>query len=360
MFQPIPNHVLTGFKEVSKMQCKPSMLPEKIDFVDGANGRKIFFDGSIAIVISKRIVNGATDSTTKHAMHVFFYERTLSMFAATDGLKVFLGDLLVDFPCGEALFHMIKAVVFGDWDAFWKIYYSSKPGTCKEEGNRVQGFIDAEWNRVCLSAMEEVARLKLASLDVFKFFKAVATAAKAYEVEDVLFFECSKKDKKYGIGKTVLEAVKLAQDATADEVFSKTFLLDEGFNFLGQALAAALKVFRNCNGVQCETVADLMSFYETATGRHFYTCSFLQVEDLDRKADLEREGSDSKKAKVGEANDIVMLVESVDSDALLTRELSEAPLTRELSEAPLTRELSGDDVVVFARQGSAARSMSSC
>jgi predicted NAD-dependent protein-ADP-ribosyltransferase YbiA (DUF1768 family) len=285
---PVPRQVLDKYNGPSTMACKSSQLPSVFSFVNGSEGRVIFFNAYIGVIITERKVAGKIE----RCMDVFFYEHTFSMFSASEGLKIQLGDMMIELPCGEALVHMLKAAKFADWEAFWKIYYSDTPRSCKQQGNKVTPFNDVEWLKIAPEVMSVVARLKLACKDVFDCYYALAIACQSHGIKSENFraFECSPRDDRYGIGMSIENAMNKAQKAPLykahdkdDEVpcvFDDVFLLDTGKNILGEAVAKAFGIFVLCGGVDCSGPDDLISNYKKLTGTSIFETALLKVQNV--------------------------------------------------------------------------------
>jgi ribA/ribD-fused uncharacterized protein len=299
MFCVIPRSALPKVVEDSKMVCKPSLLPCKdINFIQGHNGREVYFDGSMAIVITKRHYLGFDEKRAD----VCFYEDKFSNFVASEGLKIKIDDQYVNLPCGEALFQMMKAAHSNDWDSFWNIYNADKPKTCKALSREVKNFDAKNWDKISFDIMQEVVRLKLADKDFFGCFLALAKAFQDNNITVARFMECSPKDGIYGIGVGVIEAVKTLQDADVNAPFKPDFLLQKGQNRLGKVLDANFQLFLRCGGADCMKVADFVENYSLAFGKDFYT-SMLHVE----------EDVGAKKLKTDEASgdDVIVMEEPV-------------------------------------------------
>jgi predicted NAD-dependent protein-ADP-ribosyltransferase YbiA (DUF1768 family) len=144
MFCTIPRSALPKDVEDSKMECKPSGLPEIISFIEGKNGCEVYHDGKMSIVIRPRPYLGSIQKCA----YVLFYEQKFSNFVAADGLKIKIGDQYLNLPCGEALFQMMKAAQSQDWVSFWEIYNAEKPKNCKTLGHKVKNFDVGNWKAV--------------------------------------------------------------------------------------------------------------------------------------------------------------------------------------------------------------------
>ena len=275
MFCVLPRSALPKVVEDSKMVCKPSLLPQKdINFIQGSNGREVYFDGSMAIVVTTRHFLGVVEKRAD----VCFYEDKFSNFVASEGLKMKIDDQYLNLPCGEALFQMMKAAHSKDWDSFWKIYNAGTPKTCKALNREIKNFDGKNWDTISFEIMQEVVRLKLADKDFFGCFLALANAFKDNNITIVRFIECSPKDGIYGIGIGVIEAVKILQNADVNHPFKPDFLLEKGENRLGKVLDANFQLFLRCGGADCLQVADFVDNYNRAKSKDFYT-SMLHVEE---------------------------------------------------------------------------------
>jgi ribA/ribD-fused uncharacterized protein len=269
MFLTVPRSVLDKMPTRSAMFCKDAKLPDKIKFIQGMNGRSVYNDGRTVIIVTKRTLQSGN---TQYKVDFLFYEHGLSMFARSEDLRIILGDTVLHLPCGEALFHMIKAALFNDWEAFVAVYTAKDPKTCKKAGRSVKGFKDEEWAKVSMDVMKEIARLKMACPDVFGCFHELAFALKDLtdDCADFRFTECNPNDNIYGIGISILEAADMLQTADVDAVFKDDFLLGKGKNHLGKAYDSAFYTFLSCGGHECGSVGDLASHFEEDKDMNFF------------------------------------------------------------------------------------------
>ena len=299
---PVPHHVLEEMKfALSGMQCRPSNLPEKLQTVEICGGEyRIYFDGNLCILVE---LPKQGQVVKEGSIHGFFYTHSFSMFAGTfcggsDKMPVLIGDDFYYMPCGEALFHMMKAALFKDWDSFKKIYYSATPKECKAAGNKVQNFVDAEWLEKSAGYMEEIARLKLQCKDVYQTFCRLAEIADTHGIPNanVYFYESTCKDKRYGTGLDINEMVQCVLERDDVKTIQQAVepinpvlpklggLCYPGDNVLGVAITKSYKLFVQLEGPK-RTIDQMMIAYKELTGRSFYK-TILTVDDTNAKKKL--------------------------------------------------------------------------
>ena len=333
---PIPRDVLEAMEiETSSMKCKPSNLPSELKPVAINDGQFLVYnDGRLCVLIKLPKLDENSKVAEEGSIHVLFYEHTFSMFAATackgcSGMPVMLDDGFYNMPCGEALFHMMKAALFKDWDSFKKIYHAATPKECKAAGGKVSNFVDAEWQKKAAGCMTEIARLKLQCPDVYTAFKAITDAAGKHGIPEanIFFYESTPKDKRYGTGLCINEMVQAVFELDEAKAIRKVVepitppklggLCYDGDNVLGIAITEAFKIFSKLGGSK-RSVEEFIEEYRKSYGRSFYKTILCGEEDMEANA--------KKKLKLDET---VPMEEGLEV-------LQEIPIDRTPSNATLT------------------------
>lgn len=307
MSLPIPCHVLDKMQSaLSNMKCKPSQLPAKLETVDIEDGKfRVYFDGNICILLQLPKLDDS--KIIEHGKQfVFFYEHTFSMFAATlnkgsDSMPVLIGDGFYYMPCGEALFHMMKASLFKDWDAFEKIYYAATPKICKAAARGVQGFDEKTWVEKRAAFVGDVARLKLQCPDVKTTFDLLDESAlkNGIPVENTFFYEATTKDQLYATGLSINVMVQLALQQPKIQAMQQIVepitplklggLCYPGENLLGLAVTDSFKLFVELGGAG-RTIDEMMVAYKERFGKSFHETSLTAEETFDAQKKLKLNG----------------------------------------------------------------------
>jgi predicted NAD-dependent protein-ADP-ribosyltransferase YbiA (DUF1768 family) len=304
MSLPVPRHVLEELESaLSNMKCKPSNLPKKLETIEICDGEyRIYFDGNLCILVKLPVAYKEGVIVDEGSIYGFFYTNSFSMFAGTfckgsETMPVLIGDGFYYIPCGEALFHMMKAAQFKDWDSFKKIYYAATPRECKAAGNKVQNFVDAEWSQKAGGYMEEIARLKLQCPDVFTVFGLIAETADTHGIPkgNTYFYESTCNDKRYGTGLDINEMVQYVfkrDDAMQQAVEPITSvklggLCYPGENLLGNAVTKSFKLYLELADPD-RSIEEMMAAYKTRYGKSFYETTLAEVVfDAKKKLKLE-------------------------------------------------------------------------
>jgi ribA/ribD-fused uncharacterized protein len=133
----------------------------------------------------------------------------------------YFGSDNILYNCSEQQYMYKKAMYFLDKDMAEKILKLTDPKHIKAAGKLVRGFDEQIWDRVCVDKMLETVRDK---------FNNSRLKVYLLECENATFVEASPYDRKWGIGLSKFEALRVEPK------------LWPGENLLGKVL----------NFVQCE------------------------------------------------------------------------------------------------------------
>lgn len=104
----------------------------------------------------------------------------------------------VTYCCVEKYFQAFKARHFGDMDACEKIMVCTTGKEMQAIGRKVVGFNPEEWLKVCDEVLFTAQKAKFSSPSLKGFLENTG---------DALLVESSPYDKRYGVGKSILQIV---------------------------------------------------------------------------------------------------------------------------------------------------------